>query len=215
MIYLTTSYKRSVQEADGLLHASGLGYMQTPQSGVRVDMLRRLNAVWGADNGCYAQGDSFNFDSYLRWLEAMRPVQGRCLFATAPDVVGNAQATWERSKDALPLIRQMGYKAAFVGQDGLENMDIEWDTFDCLFIGGTTEWKLSINSRTLVRRAKARRKWVHVGRVNSRNRLIMVSAWGADSADGTYARYRPDLYIRHIKNWLDEVHYQASMELSA
>lgn len=205
MIYLTASYKQSVQSADGALHELGLGYMQTPQAGVRLTMLSQLNAIWAADNGCFSQGASFNLASYLAWLTKLKPVIANCLFATAPDVVADAEATWKRSESALPLLRQLGYKAALVAQDGIETMPIVWDAFDCLFIGGTTEWKLSETAYKLTAEAKKRGKWAHMGRVNSRKRLIMAAAGGYDSADGTSIAFGPDKRLPQLVRWLREV----------
>ena len=186
-----------------------LGYMQTPAAGKRLPMLHRTNAQWAADTGCYRQGDSFDLGAYLRWLEALRPVQVRCLFATAPDVVGDAAATWVRSRDVLPLIRGLGYRAALVAQDGLEEMEVEWDSFDCLFVGGTTAWKLSAPAFTLARQAKGHGKWVHMGRVNSRKRLLLAAVSGYDSADGTTVAFAPDKRLEQWSRWLKEVQLQS------
>ena len=46
------------------------------------------------------------------------------------------------------------YLAALVAQDGLECCVIPWDAFDVLFVGGTTQWKLSDPAYVLVREAK-------------------------------------------------------------
>ena len=63
------------------------------------------------------------------------PFTSRCLFATAPDVVGDAQATLRRAY-MLGWIRYAGLPAALVAQDGLEHLAIPWDDFDALFLGG-------------------------------------------------------------------------------
>ena len=66
-----------------------------------------------------------------------------------------------------------------------------WDDFDALFIGGTTDWKLGDGAAQLVREAKRRGKWVHMGRVNSLRRMIYAESIGCDSADGTMLKYNP------------------------
>ena len=77
-----------------------------------------------------------------------------------------------------------------------------WDEVDCLFIGGTTAWKLSDHAIQLMADAKRRGKWVHVGRVNSKRRYQWCSSHGADSADGTFVAFGPDVNIPRLIRWL-------------
>lgn len=206
MIYLSSSGTKKQVQA---LRASGvaLGLMLTPRSFVRVALAQQYGS-WAADNGCYSQGESFDLAAYLKWLEKMVPAQSNCLFATAPDVVGDAVATWARSRDVLPQIRELGYKAALVGQNGIEDLEIDWDAFDALFIGGTTAWKLSETAYRLVVEARARGKWCHMGRVNSRKRLIAAAVSGYQSADGTHVSFEPDKKIAQLVRWLGELERQ-------
>lgn len=171
--------------------SNGIGVMMTPKSGMRLERTLRY-PIWAADNDCFSPKRVFDLDRYLSWLEAMSPAAGTCLFATAPDVVADAEATWERSREVLPRIRGLGYRAALVAQDGMEETRVKWSAFDCLFIGGTTAWKLSEAAFGLIREAKARGKTVHMGRVNSRRRLLLAASVGCDSADGTVLAFGPD-----------------------
>lgn len=170
---------------------------------------------WAADTGCYSQGDAFDLTRYLTWLESRRQWRLTCLFATAPDVVGDAEATLARSLPVLPVIRAQGYKAALVAQDGQESLPAPWDAFDCLFVGGTTKWKLSAHAYALVAEARARGKWTHMGRVNSERRLRAARVGGYDSADGTYLAFGPDINTPRLMRWLDTLARQGAMELSA
>jgi hypothetical protein len=183
-----------------------LGVMVQPTTGHFARHLADYPA-WAADNGCFSRGASFDLATYLAWLAAM-PWRERCLFATAPDVVGDAAATWARSVPILPAIRALGYKAALVAQDGIERTEIDWPAFDCLFIGGTTAWKLSETAYALIGEAKERGKWVHVGRVNSLRRLRAASFAGADSADGTFLKVAPDINMPRMLRWLDVLQRQ-------
>ncbi|WP_089802118.1 hypothetical protein [Cellulomonas sp. KH9] len=159
-------------------------------------------AAWCADNGCFGKGYPGD-DAWFAWLQAFTPEQrGRCLFAVAPDVVGDAVATLARSAPWLARIRSLGYPAAFVAQNGLENLAVPWDDFDVLFIGGDTAWKLGRHARALIAEAKSRGKWVHMGRVNSERRLRYASAVGCDSADGTYIAFGPDQNLPNVLAWL-------------
>jgi hypothetical protein len=52
--------------------------------------------------------------------------------------------------------------------------------------------------------AKRRGKWVHVGRVNSRERVRWCVANGADSVDGSGFSYHPDTNIPKGLDWIAE-----------
>lgn len=154
---------------------------------------------WAADNGRFSKPERYTDEKYLAWLKKRSPHAARCLFATAPDVVGDAAATLALSLPMLPRIRAAGYKAALVGQDGLEDLEVPWDAFDCLFIGGTTAWKLSEPAFALVAEAHRRGKWTHMGRVNSWRRFATAAAAGYDSVDGTTLRFEP---LRDVREWV-------------
>jgi hypothetical protein len=166
---------------------------------VRRAMKQRL---WAADNGCFTN-PNLNVEDYYTWLTSLKPYAETCLFATAPDVVGDSIATWERSESVLPRLRSLGYAAALVAQDGIENRSIRWSAFDCLFIGGSTEWKLSAEILPLVREALKHGKWVHMGRVNTFRRLIRARFYGCHSTDGTQLKFGPDKNLSRLIKWLD------------
>lgn len=180
-----------------------LGVMLTPQMGNAVDTAA---GPWAADNGCFTRPERFDLEKYLVWLDAREP--RTCLFATAPDVVGDAALTFHKSLPVLPMIRELGYPAALVAQDGLEALSVPWEVFDVLFIGGSTEWKLGDAARDLTAEAKARGKWVHMGRVNSLLRLRLAESWGVDSTDGTFLAFAPDQNTPRLLGWLDELQMQ-------
>lgn len=166
--------------------------MVTPRMGQRPP----ANQSWAADNGRFSSPQDYTDAGYLAWLARMPAAS--CLFATAPDVVGNAAATLAMSAPMLARIRAAGYPVALVAQDGLEALPVPWDEFDVLFIGGTTEWKLSEAAAGLAREAKRRGKWVHMGRVNSLRRMRYAEAIGCDSADGTVLKHDPQ---RPVHEW--------------
>lgn len=166
--------------------------MLTPRMGQRP----RVGQMWAADTGRFNSPHEYSDTKYLAWLARMPAVS--CLFATAPDVVGDAEATLAMSLPMLPKIRALGYRAALVAQDGLEALPVPWDDFDCLFVGGTTKWKLSEAAYQLVADARRYGKWTHMGRVNSWQRFRTAAAAGYDSADGTVLRFDPN---RPVGTW--------------
>jgi hypothetical protein len=184
LIYLTGSANPTLRE---VANKERFGLLLQPATRYR-NIIPEF-PVWAADNGCFTQPKKFRVDKYLAWLDAHRPYVHTCLFATAPDIVGDAKATWERSAPVLPEIRALGYKAALVGQNGLETMKIEWDEFDVFFVGADDKWKLGRAAAALIMEARARGKWVHMGRVNSYKRLLGAANRGCQSADGTFLRF--------------------------
>lgn len=176
-----------------------IGFIDTPKQG----NLRPPGVTWCADNGCFGKGYPGD-EGWLRWLAKHQADAGTCLFATAPDVVGDAEATLRRSRPFLPRIRALGYKAALVGQDGLEDLAVPWDEFDAFFIGGSTEWKLGPAAADLAAQARERGKWVHMGRVNSRKRYRYARSIGCHSVDGTFLVFGPTVNLPKLLGWLEE-----------
>tara|TARA_R110002051_G_scaffold318319_1_gene400573 strand:+ start:249 stop:869 length:621 start_codon:yes stop_codon:yes gene_type:complete len=203
MIYLSGAVNKT------LVRRPDVGYMLTPMMGNKADL---DGTLWAADTGCFNQPEKYDQEEYLRWLRARATYARRCLFATAPDVVGDAVATMAKSIPMFPLIQAEGFRAALVAQDGLEDLDIPWESFDCLFVGGTTEWKLSEIAYQLAHEADKRGKWVHQGRVNSWRRLKAAAVSGYDSADGTYLVFGPDINLPKLNGWLDALNKQPMME---
>lgn len=175
-----------------------LGFMNTPQMRNKMP----AGVTWAADSGRFANSDAYTHDGYLGWLRH-QPID-RCLFATAPDVLGNQQATVELSLPLFPRLRVLGYRAAFVAQDGWCEDDTPWAEFDALFIGGTTEWKLGRAGNTIAAAAR-RGKWIHMGRVNSFSRLRLAAALGCHSADGTFLKFAPDINEALMLRWFDRL----------
>lgn len=179
-----------------------IGFMVTPDS----DRAVLEDVIWAADNGCYSAGDRFDLARYLAWLARPRRAVERALFAVAPDVVGDATATWRRSAPVLPILRELGYPAALVAQDGWDAAAVDWSAFDVLFIGGTTRWKRAdAGGFRACADALARGKTVHFGRVNGGPFLRHVAAAGASSADGTGLAYAPEKLWPRVTGWLDRL----------
>ena len=137
-------------------------------------------------------------------LDAIAYVSG-CLFVSCPDVVADARATlrlFEEWRPALQYVwatvneddvdpgQPVHQPIAFVAQDGQERLPVPWEHFQALFVGGSTQWKLGPHAAALIREAKRRGKWVHVGRVNTLRRIAWFKALEVDSIDGTgFARF--------------------------
>jgi hypothetical protein len=178
-----------------------LDCIDTPRNGhSHVEGVR----YWCADNGCFGSGYP-GHEKYLGWLERNLYRVGNCAFATAPDVVGDAEATLDLSAPFLPQIRKLGYPAALVAQDGLESLEVPWSDFDVLFLGGSTGWKLGEHAAALTAKAVSQGKWVHMGRVNSFKRITYAKQIGCTSSDGTYISFGPSKNLPKVLSWLERL----------
>lgn len=222
-----------------------LGCITTPAQGNAVP----TGALWCADNGLgpgagkgAAGVGALPDPLWLDWVASRPWPRELCRFVVAPDIVADAPGTLARSAPWLPQVRALGYPVALVAQNGIEALEIPWDTFDALFLGGVAEcplhgptldplrgpkgsqriycpkcgsqlfeWKLSETARALSREAKARGKWLHMGRVNSLKRLRIAMSFGCDSVDGTLLSRGPKIHYPALIRWLDLVHREAEL----
>ena len=154
-----------------------VGQLLTPLT--RFNLQRPLLPL-AMDNGCFAR---FEERGFLSLLEREEHHKASCLFIVAPDVVGSARRTleifgrWKSRLTAWPM--------ALAIQDGQENLPIPWDDIVAIFIGGTTEFKISVEAAAIIRAARILGKWSHIGRVNDPERFGYFEKLGADSIDGT------------------------------
>lgn len=215
-----------------------LDTIETPKQGNRPVE----GAAWCADNGCFT--DNWDEGKWWAWLVANQHRADSCLFAVAPDVVGDAWRSHLRSYPWLEKIRKLGYPVAYVLQNRAECHPVPWHDLNVVFLGGSlecvpcgyifkedrkpqrdepcphcgrvlTEWKTGEAARALTAEAKRRGKWVHAGRVNSLKRLRYMQAIGCDSADGTYITFGPDVNLPKALGWLRNVNTQGAFELGA
>ncbi len=194
------------------------------------------DALFCVDNSCGPgrdgqPGTAYPGDNaYLAYLQKLAALDGadpcdpdtsRCLFAVAPDVLCDAAGTLRRSRYMLPVIRhEIGLPAALVAQNGLEHilaamshreLDEFWSAFSVLFLGGDDDWKLGPAAAALTAEAHRRRRWVHMGRVNTRQRLRYAAYTGCDSADGTGMTRAPDKNLAQMLAWLREIDTQLAL----
>jgi hypothetical protein len=182
MLYLTPPSTQPVRDA---MTPGLLGAITTPKQGNRI----LPGWDWAADNGCFGSGYPGDVP-WIAWLARMSHMAATCLFAVAPDVVCDAGATLKRSAPLLGIIRALGYPAAFVLQNGVTPRLVPWDDCDVVFIGGDDEFKGSPAARRIADQALGRGMPVHMGRVNSRKRLLLAAGMGCASSDGkTMALY--------------------------
>ena len=144
------------------------------------------------DNGAFA---GFKPDGFRSLIKRELLNKYLCTFVCAPDVVGSARRTLECFKPWFSELN--GWPIALVAQDGIEDLEIPWSLISAIFIGGSTEFKLSKSTVHIIRAAQALEKWVHVGRVNTPIRFEKFEELGVDSIDGSgisrYSHMRENL----------------------
>lgn len=177
-------------------HTGAFGQLMVPAAGNLP--LVDLGLPWACDNGAFTGFDEARF---LAMLARLAGYDG-CRWVTAPDVVGDAAATLDLFASWAPRISRLGYPVALVAQDGLAPGDVPWDDVACLFVGGTTAFKLSAEARLLLRAAQARGVGTHVGRVNSARRARYCCSLEVDSFDGTTMSAWPDRWFPHFATLL-------------
>lgn len=141
---------------------------------------RHEDQHFAIDNGAFSRFDRSAFEALLQRERERRHL---CRFVAVPDVVGSARRTLEAFD--YWFSRLGGWPLALVCQDGQEDHAIPWDLIDAIFIGGSTEWKMSASAISCIKAAQLMNKHVHVGRVNTPDRFEWCVQLGVDSVDGS------------------------------
>jgi hypothetical protein len=156
---------------------------------------------WAADNQAFTQG--FEPGLFFPWLETMKPYRETCLFVPLPDVFGDAVRTIRNF--TMWCYKFTGWPRAFVAQDGQESLELpDSSRWAALFVGGTTEWKLSEAAYSVIQEAQRLGKHIHIGRVNWWKRYAHFAGMPGSEEwtfDGTRTRY--DGTQNTIKAWTE------------
>jgi excisionase family DNA binding protein len=153
---------------------------------------------WAADNAAFRHFDPAAYRRMVERKVAVHPTPP--IFLTVPDVVGDAHQTRHAFAFWYEHLRRFRLPLAYVLQDGERADFVPWSLIAAVFVGGTTAYKLGADARALVDAAKARKLWVHMGRVNTRRRVLYAQQIGCDSVDGTgFARFPDDKLRRFLQ----------------
>lgn len=199
MLYLCTPSTPPIRDA---MTAGLLGQLVTPH---RWTSQITPGTAWALDNGCFSS--RWAEGPWLATLERHAATSG-CLFAVVPDVVGDAIATDVRWAVYASAVRDLGYRTAYVTQNGCTGYPSD---ADAVFTGGDTSWKLGPAAHRLIQQARAEGRWCHMGRVNSRRRLRVAVRDGYDSCDGTFLAFGPDVNLPRLLRNLKDATTQAPM----
>jgi hypothetical protein len=183
----------------------GLGCIITPKQGNRTFTDDGWDTI--ADNGCFSA--KWTAATWWPWLLDQ---DRRVRFAVAPDVFDPTgapchDATLDRWREWGPKMERHGFTPAFVCQVGATPDNVP--DAPVLFLGGTTEWKLGLDAWAITAAAKGEGRWVHMGRVNSRRRMVTAIEMGVDSCDGTFLTFGPDINLPRLLRYLADAHNHA------
>lgn len=183
------------------------GLLNSPRAGVIAPI--KDSATWALDNNVFTM--EFVVTKWIKALERYRPYLDTCLFAVAPDVVGDKERTLERFEQYHSIIKDMGYPVALATQDSMTTGDIPWHKVDAIFVGGSVRHKMSEQTGWIIKHAIANHVHVHIGRVNSRKRILRF--WFADSVDGTNPVFEPSVNIPKLAKAVREARARKEKQL--
>lgn len=177
------------------------GQLRTPLTNYRW-----CERPYGIDNGCFTRFDESKF---LRIVQQAKSSLPHPIFVTMPDIVGDAKLTLQLFKEWKPRLGPLS--KALVLQDGIESHQIPWADIQAVFIGGSDDFKNSQNAINICKAAKILGKWVHVGRVNTPERVLRFAGI-ADSIDGSgISKY--DHMLESVLRTIQELPPQQRVEI--
>lgn len=190
-----------------------LGRLVQPRHFPRLERTARNSRPWAADNDAFGGWDDERHHRWVRMLAALVGVP-HCLFVTVPDVVGDHDATLGMFHTYRHYVTHLaGQPVAFVAQDGATPSTVPYAEADAIFLGGTTQFKLGDTAAAIAHEARRRGLWVHMGRVNSRRRIIYAHGLGCDSIDGSGFSMFTDTHLPWALQLLHDLqHYPRPLE---
>lgn len=183
IVLVTTGMKAHVNRVNNS-NDFKYGCLVTPRC---KSSITRTNGIIGVDNDRF-NDNSYTDTAFMKLLIYLVNFSGkdRIKFVSAPDIPFNAEGTFRDFYKWHTVIKEIfKLPIALVTQDGMTVKSIDWDRLDAVFIGGTTEYKMSQDSINIIKKAKSLKKWVHIGRVNTPPRFTFFKMLDVDSIDGT------------------------------
>ncbi len=161
-------------------HPGKIGWLVGPTAAPKTKL--RPWMPFALDNDAFSawvSGDPWNEHAWREMLTRVDRSGMNPRWALVPDVVADRAATLAKWEEFSPVVSAIGWPLAFAAQDGMTPNDVPKNA-DVVFVGGTTVWKW----RNLPMWTKACPR-VHVGRVNSVEKLHVCERLGVESVDGT------------------------------
>lgn len=200
----------AIRDRQSCFYDPHIGVLVQPRSWASMSRINDSDKEWGIDNdafGGWTKEKSCSFGRLLGQVCLIRPCP-LLRFVACPDCVGDATETNRMFERWSPIISASRLPVGFVLQDGETRVPSDCDA---VFVGGTTDFKLSGQAERLIEQAKNDDKWVHVGRVNTFKRLRHFYDIGVDSIDGTAFSRWPDVHLPKVLSWLARLEQQPTL----
>lgn len=157
---------------------------------------------FACDNDAYiahTQKEVWSGWQWQKMLDRVKASKLAPLWVLVPDSVMNRTATINLWKHYSPVAKRYGWPLAFCVQDGMSPGDVPSDC-DVVFVGGSTKFKWQTIKIWVGNFPR-----VHVGRVNTLDRLWLCQDLGVESVDGTGWFREPSRYdkIPALESWLE------------
>lgn len=196
-----------------MIGKAGLPQLQQIQGAIaRVGMILAPDAwqtptcPYALDNGVYGaflKGRTWDQEMHCAWLGMLAKVPADIppLWVLLPDAVADWPRTVELAELYAPVVRSHGWPVAIALQDGCDFDQVLEFAPDWVFLAGSTEWK-ERNIDAVCRFFQPLGICVHVGRVNTRRRIMLCQAAGVDSCDGTTLNKYRDATLPLVRDTL-------------
>ena len=101
-----------------------------------------IDTGFALDNGAYADHTNKRPFQACKFMKLVDKLGAFADFVVIPDAIADKNQTIDLAN--IWIDKLQGLKLAFVVQDGMQESDINQfiPYIDCIFIGGTTDWKL-------------------------------------------------------------------------
>ena len=154
---------------------------------------------WALDNDAFSawdNGEVWDEGLYWEFLDWAKSQKYQPRWAAVPDVVTNPTETFKNWDRFAGRVSSYGWPLAFVVQDGMTPEDVPTEA-EVVFIGGSYKWKW--NNAPKFAQAFDR---VHIGRVNTLQKLRRCDELGVESVDGTGWFRRPEEDFFKLEDYL-------------
>lgn len=161
-------------------YPGSVGVLIGPSYGKKVPVDKWMPLVLDNDAfTCWRDNRPWNLEAWMNMLKWISMTRIKPLWAAIPDVVADRERTLDNWPIYSPIVKRLGWSAAFCVQDGMTPDDVPNDA-DVIFVGGSDGWKFPNLSMWTTHFPR-----VHCARVNATEMLEACDRLGCESVDGT------------------------------
>lgn len=186
------------------VHIPDVGMIITPSSWRSEE---KRDCEYALDNGvweAFLQNRSWDDRMHDNWTRMLCKVKNKMpLWVLLPDTVADWGRTVHLASNYVSTVRQKGFPVAIALQDGCNFKQVLDFSPDWVFVAGSDEWKDS-NIAPACRYFHDMGIKVHVGRVNTMDRIKLCFEAGVDECDGTSLNRFTNKNSPQMARWLSK-----------